>query len=294
MTSQHDIGWIGLGKMGVPICKRLAAAGHRVTALVRNEAGAVRASDIGIASVRSARELTDRTSVIFAAVPDDEALADLVMGPGQLALALTAEHVFIESSTVSPAISTQLATLLTERGTAYLRAPVSGSTATAEAGQLTVLVSGPEATFNVLRPVFQCYAAKQFYLGAAEQARYMKLAVNAMVGATAALVAEATHYGLAGGLDMPTMVEVICNSAVSSPLIQYKRQKLETGDYAPAFTVSQMLKDLDLVLDSGNPAALPMTDMVRAMLEAARRNGDGEEDFFVLARNFDSVLPPQK
>jgi 3-hydroxyisobutyrate dehydrogenase-like beta-hydroxyacid dehydrogenase len=290
MTAGQKLGWIGLGKMGAPICQRLMTAGYNVTAMVRNDAGERRASSFGIPSVRTTAELAAAATVVFTAVSDDAALDDLVFGTGDLGGLLTEGHKFIEGSTVSPAASARVALALEASRTPYIRAPFSGSTAMAAAGKLTILASGPQAVFESVAPMLQAYSARQFYLGEAEQARYMKLALNAMVGATSALVAETINYGRGGGLDLAEMVEVICNSAVSSPLIQYKREMLTSGDYAPAFTVSQMIKDLDLVLASGAPPELPMTSAVRTILDGARKQGDGELDFFVLTKQYARIL----
>jgi 3-hydroxyisobutyrate dehydrogenase-like beta-hydroxyacid dehydrogenase len=193
---------------------------------------------------------------------------------------------FIETSTVSPKASANVAQMLAASGIDYLRCPVSGSTATAEARQLTVLASGSRATFDKCLPVLQCFSAKQYHVGDGEQARYLKLVLNAMVGATSALVAEALAIGRSGHLEMATMLEVINNSAVASPVIRYKTQMMIDDNYAPAFPVTGMMKDFDIALGVAGEQklTLPLLSQIRQSYEAAFLNGAGDQDFFVLVK----------
>lgn len=282
------IGWIGLGKMGAPICRRLRAAGYSVTAHVRSEFSRNRAKSLEIPHVGEIGELVAGSDIVMAAISDDRALEEIVSGSAGLAALMRPGQVFVDLSTVSPDASQRVAAQLDERRVDYLRAPVSGSTATAETGQLTVLASGPKGVFDRLAPVFEAFASKRFHVGDAEQARYLKLALNAMVGATSALVAEALTFGRKGGLDTGAMLEVIGNSVVASPLINYKRAMLASGNFAPAFTVSQMMKDLDIVLSVGRTGhcPLPLTSQIRQQFETAFISGQGDKDFFVLFEDY--------
>jgi 3-hydroxyisobutyrate dehydrogenase-like beta-hydroxyacid dehydrogenase len=278
------IGFVGLGKMGTPMCKHIRAAGYDVTAYVRNDAGRAKAAAIGANTADSLADLASRADVVIGAVTDDRALVDIVSGLSGLAAHMKRGGTFIETSTVSPKASEHVAQLLDAAGVDYLRSPVSGSTATAEARQLTVLSSGQRNCFDKSLPILQCFSAKQYHVGEGDQARYLKLVLNAMAGATSALVAEALAIGRSGGLDMATMLEVVNNSAVASPLIRYKTQMMTDGSYAPAFPVTGMMKDFDIALSVGREQhiALPLLSHIRQTYEQAFINGAGEEDFFVL------------
>jgi 3-hydroxyisobutyrate dehydrogenase-like beta-hydroxyacid dehydrogenase len=197
---------------------------------------------------------------------------------------MNSEQIFVDMSTVSPNISAEVAAVLAARDIYYLRAPVSGSTATASAGKLAVLVSGPPRAHAVCNPIFASFAAQQFYLGPAEEARYGKLVLNALVGATSALLAEALTFGRRGNLPVETMLDVIAASAVASPLIAYKREILVSRNFDPAFSISQMMKDFDLILEAARSDHIPMflTAFIRQQYEAAYADGQAEKDFFVL------------
>ena len=146
----RTVGWIGLGKMGLPICRRLTAAGIGVTVFARNEASAAKAGAEGFSSCSSLEELAE-ADIIISAVPDDAALSGL-MTPAFLG-ALKSDQTFIDISTVSPSVSAEAAGKLAPTGVHYLRAPVSGSTGHAASGQLTAMVSGPRLAFDDVQPL---------------------------------------------------------------------------------------------------------------------------------------------
>lgn len=182
------IGWIGMGKMGLPICKRLRDAGFQVRALCRNNGAVSEATANGFEIGRTIRETVAGAAVVASAIPDDKALRDIALADGGLRDCLSREQIFVETSTVSPEASAQIAEALLPIGCAYLRSPVSGSTVTAGQGALTALVSGPADAFGALAGFFAPFSKKAFLVGAGEEARYLKLSINAMLGATSALL----------------------------------------------------------------------------------------------------------
>lgn len=291
MKNTTTLGWIGLGKMGAPMSRHLAAAGH--TMHVYDPVLAARASmaQTGTTVETDAAAVAAAASILFLSIPDDDALTTVVLGPDGLAAVMKPGSILVETSTVSPRASAAVAAALAESGVLYLRAPLSGSTATAEAGKLTVLASGDAAAYAQVEPLLKTFATRQFYLGTGEEARYLKLTINMLVGATSALLAEALTFGQTGGLAVPQMLEVICESAVASPLIAYKREMLSQRDFAPAFTVEQMIKDLDLVIDAARDGHVPvfLISLIRQQYETARAQGSGGQDFFVLLEQYEAM-----
>ena len=277
-----SVGWIGLGKMGLPICRRLAVAGIEVTVFARNDAGAAKAGAEGFAFRRSLEELASADAII-SAVPDDAALSGIMTS--SFLVALRPGQIVIDISTVSPSASAEVARKLAPTGVHYLRIPVSGSTTHAASGQLTALASGPRPAFDAVQPLLSHFCARQFYLGGEEQARYLKLAINSILAANSALVAEALAIGEAGGLRRADMLEVMTQSAIATPLLGYKTNNLVKGDYPAAFSVSQIMKDLDLVLGAARAdhIPVPVNSIVRQRFEQAYADGLGDADFFCLA-----------
>ncbi|MGO6694403.1 NAD(P)-dependent oxidoreductase [Rhizobium johnstonii] len=278
------VGWAGIGKMGAPMSRRVLEAGYALSVfepLPENRATIV-AEGANVA--HSLEDLAVASDVVVLTIPNDAILRDLVLSKGALADALNPGQILMEMSTVSPEISAEVSAALSERGVAYLRAPVSGSTITASSGNLSVMVSGPDDAYRKVEPMLACFSSRQFYLGKGEEARYLKLVLNALVGATAALLGEALTLGLKGNLSVETMLSVICESAVASPLIAYKRDLLVSRNFDPAFSVSQMMKDFDLILGAAKSDHVPMylASMIRQQYEAAYADGLAEKDFFVL------------
>lgn len=290
------IGWIGVGKMGSPMVRAVLAAGYRVRVhepLLENRASAVAA---GAEVADSLEELVAGSDAVVTTLARDEVLHDIVFGPQGLARHLRAPQVFMDLSTVSPRLSAEIAHLLETRGIDYLRAPVSGSTATALSAQLTVMASGPRRAWERLEPVVASFSARRFWVGEGEEARYLKLAVNVLVGGTSALLGEALAVGQRGCVPLPLLLDVICSSAAGSPLLRYKRDAIVADEYDPAFSLGQMIRDLELIGEVADDAglALPLTDDVRRRFEAARRRGLAEQDYFVLVRDhLDGTREPE-
>jgi 3-hydroxyisobutyrate dehydrogenase-like beta-hydroxyacid dehydrogenase len=284
-----QIAWIGAGKMGLPVCKRLKAAGHDVRVLARTAERREEFVALGFGSSLDVTTLINAADIIFTCVSDDAALADVVMNDAFKAT-LPKHAIFIDMSTVSPEVSVKIANYL-PKSFAYLRSPVSGSTAMAEAGTLTALVSGPKSAFDACAPILATYTKKAFYLGEAEEARYLKLAINSMVCATSVLLGEALAFGLKGGLTHASMLEVITQSAVASPLIGYKKDMIISGDYRPAATLDMLKKDLDLLLSTAADmnAPLPVNSMIRDIYAQATERGLGGKDFFVLVDEAEKI-----
>jgi 3-hydroxyisobutyrate dehydrogenase-like beta-hydroxyacid dehydrogenase len=291
MKNAMTVGWIGLGKMGLPMSRHIVAAGHALH--VYDPAAEARgaAAAAGAQVEADARAVAAAAPIVFSSIPNDVVLTSLVLGPDGLAAAMQPGSILVETSTVSPRVSAEVGAALAAAGVLYVRAPLSGSTATAEAAKLTVLASGDEAAYRRVEPLLSAFSTRQFYLGPGEEARYLKLAINMLVGATSALLAEALTFGQKGSLSVDQMLEVICESAVASPLIAYKREMLSQRDFSPAFTVEQMIKDFDLAIDAARDEKVPLflVSLIRQQYEAARGQGRGDRDFFVLLEQYEAM-----
>ena len=230
--------------------------------------------------------MVDGALIVVSAITDDAALLDVVFKAGGLKATLTAAQTFVELSTVSPDASRRVAEAMSAIGVDYVRSPVSGSTALAAQGNLTAVLSGPPKAIERLTDFYRTFTRKTFVVGEAEEARYLKLVLNTLVGGTSALLAEALALGRKGGLDASVMMDVIGQSAVASPLLQYKRDTVVNGAYAPAFTVQQVMKDFDIIasVSRQDHCPMPLVAQIRQQYEAAFVSGCGDLDFFVLVR----------
>ena len=287
-VSTMRVGWIGAGKMGAPMVRNLLAAGVEVA--VTDPEDRVRADLVKLGATDAPALAGQRGSeVVFATVPNDTVLREVVLGNGSdlgLTGLMARGSVLVDMSTVSPECSAEISDALEKSGIYYLRAPLSGSTSMAQSATLTVLASGDQAAWDRALPLMKLLSARQFHLGAGEEARYMKLVINTLVGATSAILAEALALGASGGLSHSSMMEVICESAVASPLFKYKTDAVVSGDYAPAFTIQQMIKDFSLISEAGRANGVPLltTGLILELYRAAANSGLRDQDFFALVK----------
>ena len=291
MADKLKIGWIGLGKMGAPMSKNLIKAGY---SLIVYDLSRERMDELAAQSARvadSPRDLASGSDVIISMITDDPALEDVTVGPEGAFRGAGPGSIYIDMSTVSAVMSERISRAAEDRGIQYLRAPVSGSTIYAEEAKLTVLVSGPRESYDKCLEIFRVMSQKAFHVGAGEEARYLKLLINMMVGITAAMTAEALTFGKRGGMDWEQMIDIINSSVVGSPLIDFKVQQLKERDFTPAFTTAQMGKDFDLALDTGMAVntPMPLTSMVRQFISAMKARGTGDLDYFGLVTLWESM-----
>ncbi|MFI5444469.1 NAD(P)-dependent oxidoreductase [Polaromonas sp. UC242_47] len=274
---------VGVGKMGLPMAQHLQAAGHVVTVSDPSAERLQLARRQGLAVTDDVDAALGRAEVVLSSLPHDAALRQVA---AQVARTVRRGSVYVDTSTVSQAVSAEADQVLAAAGVLYLRCTVSGNNKMAEAAQLTVMVSGPRVAYDAVLPLLKLFGPQQFYLGEAEQARLMKLVVNLMIAQTSAMLAEALTLGRKGGLNWQDMWQVLAASAVASPIVKAKAQQLSQRDFTPTFTVVQMIKDLSLILDAGQAAQVPLlqTALTRQLMVAALAQGDGQDDYAALIK----------
>jgi 3-hydroxyisobutyrate dehydrogenase-like beta-hydroxyacid dehydrogenase len=238
----NNIAWIGLGKMGLPISALLAKAGYAVLAFDRSETQLVAARDHGISIAGSATEAVGGRPVAITSLPDDAALRAVMLSPQGIVQAMAPKSILIESSTVSAEVSAEVAAAAGARDIAYLRAPVSGNASIAHTGALTCFVSGPREAFDTAKPLLATFTRAQTYLGAGEEARYAKLAVNLMIAASAVMMAESLALARKGGIAWQDILRLFEDSAIASPMVKYKTAPLRSRDFESTFSCRQMAR----------------------------------------------------
>ena len=277
------IHFCGVGKMGLPMAGHLAAAGYTPTVSDPSAERRELARAQGLSVTEDDRQAIAAADIVFSSLPHDAALRAV---GAQVAGAARPGTIYVDTSTVSPQASAEVAQALDAQGVVHVRVTVSGNNKMAEAAQLTVMASGPRAGYDRVLPLLQTWGANHFYLGEAEQARLMKLVVNLMIAQTSAMLAEALTLGRKGGLDWQAMWQVLTNSAVASPILKAKSAQLSQRDFTPTFTVEQMIKDLDLILGAGATHLVPLlqTAMTQKLMHAAVAQGDALDDYAAIIK----------
>lgn len=276
-----QVGWIGCGKLGRPMAAHLLGAGHSVVAFDIDRASLAALVERGAKPAASIVQVCSAADVVFSSLPDDRVLLAVSCSPDGVLAHLKESAIFVDTSTVSPSASADVAARASELGRRYLRVAVSGNPVLAESAQLTAFASGASADFAVVEPLLAHFSKRIFLVGPDEQARTLKLVINLMIAVSAGMLGEALALGEKGGLDWQQMLDVISESAVGSPMVRYKTPPLSNRDYRSTFSCEQMAKDLDLILDASAQyrAPVPLAAQMRQMYEALIAGGRGADDY---------------
>ena len=288
--SHPRLGFIGLGAMGSRMAGRLLAAGYDLTVFNRRRDERMRALEQrGATGAETPGAVAGNAEVILVSVTDDAAVEDVITGAEGALYEARAGTIFINMSTVSPALSRRLSETALFTGVSVLDAPVSGSTPQAEQGQLVIFVGGDQAVYERCRPILAVLGRESFYIGPAGSGSTMKLCVNALLGLGAQALGEAVVLGLSAGLDRDRLLDVLGATVVLSPSQRSKLDNVRMDTYPPAFPLRLMFKDFGLILDAAKSlsVAMPTTEAARQVCaaESARQRADGrDEDFSSVVR----------
>ena len=250
-----NIGFVGTGTMGSRMIIRLLADGHKVTVYNRNEAETKPLVDKGAKLSASIQDLVESTDYICISVPNDRAIKDVV---SQSMSADCTGKVFISLSTISPNMAIELSEIVTNHNAHFLDAPVSGSAPQVENAQLVVFVGGDEAKYKDAKPILSSISRETYYIGLSGDGSRMKLVVNTLLGLGVQALAESLTLGQRMGISKSKLVEIISNTAVVSPSQKIKMQNALSDNYDVAFSLSNMYKDLGLILDQAQETFTPM------------------------------------
>lgn len=284
-AAQLSIGWIGAGRMGTAMARRLVRAGHGLLVYNRTRAK----TEVLVADgAKVAEAVADLAAcdVVFVTVASSDDLLDVVGAPGEGGL-LAGDRVpavVVDCSTVSGEASAEARARLAARGGAFLAAPVSGNPKVAAAGRLTMVVSGPKEAFDRVEPLLVTVARAAVYVGEGELSRLVKLCHNLFLGVTIDALAEVTVLAEKGGVPRHAFLEFLNVSVMGSPFTRYKSPALVNLEYKPTFTTRLLRKDFDLGTTAARELDVPMpvSALVHQILGAAIGRGIGDLDFAAL------------
>ena len=297
MTQQ--IGWIGLGRMGEAMVKRLTAGGHPVQVWNRTRAKALPLADYGATIVDHKLDLAG-CDVVFTMVSTTDDLKAVLFAEGGLVTGVKKPKLVVDSSSISQEGSAEIRTRLEALGVAYLCAPVSGNAKVAKAGKLLIVASGPRAHYDAAAPLLQAMGRKVMWVGEGELARVWKIAHNTMFGVVIQSLCEITVLAEKAGIPRHVFLESINDSVLGSMYTRYKSPTLTNLTFDQVtFTPKLLLKDMDLGLSAGKAHGVPMPTAAATRESVARLVGRGHDqvDFAVLlqetARDAGLELKPE-
>src|SRR5262245_10034558 len=261
----HRVAFLGLGTMGFPMAGHLARAGHRVTVFNRTSAKAKRwVDEYGGTSAATPRAAVADAQVVFTCVGNDADLRSVVLGPDGAFAGMPRDAVLCDHTTASAAIARELARTASDAGLHLIDAPVSGGEAGAVNGTLTVMCGGEAAAFARAQPVMAAFARAVTLIGPSGSGQLAKMVNQITVTGMLQSLAEGINFGVAAGLDMNLVLQVIGKGAAQSWQMDNRGTTMLADKFDFGFAVDWMRKDLGLCLDEArrNGAPLPVVALV--------------------------------
>lgn len=254
-----NIAYLGLGVMGSPMARHLAAAGHSLTVYNRTADKAHNwVAAHGGRSAPTPAAAAAGADVVIACVGADADLDAVTLGPDGAFAAMRPGALFIDHTTVSAEIARRLASEGEARGLLVVDAPVSGGQAGAENGRLTIMVGGTEAAFAAAEPVMQAYATRIGHMGPAGAGQLTKMVNQLCIAGILQGLSEGLALGMKAGLDMDAVVDVISKGAAQSWQMDNRARTMTRGEFNFGFAVDWMRKDLGLALDEARRLGVPL------------------------------------
>jgi 3-hydroxyisobutyrate dehydrogenase-like beta-hydroxyacid dehydrogenase len=276
-----EIGFIGLGKMGYPMARRLIEAGHQLTVFDTSKEALDRLVALGAQAASSPKEIADRCESVLASLPSLQASLDVATGAGGVIEGSRVKR-FVDLSTVGSQMATRIHGLLAKKNIVQIDCPVSGGVGGAEKGTLAVMVSGPRADCELLRPALGVIG-KVFFIGEKPgSAQTMKLANNFLSATAMAATSEAVVMGVKSGLDPAVMIDVInAGSGMNTASRDKFPRAVLPRSFDFGFATGLMVKDVRLCLDEMKSLGLTMevAEAVGRLWETVIRDMGAESDF---------------
>jgi 3-hydroxyisobutyrate dehydrogenase len=283
----HRVAFLGLGVMGHPMAGHLARAGHHVTVFNRTFKKAEQwVEEYGGKAARTPREAAAGAQIVFSCVGNDDDLRTVVLGADGAFAGMDKGAVFVDNTTASAAVARELSAAGTARGVHFIDAPVSGGQAGAVNGMLTVMCGGEQAAFDRAQPVAMAFAKAVTRIGESGAGQLAKMVNQLCIAGLVQGLSEGINFGLAAGLDMKLVLQVIGKGAAQSWQMDNRGSTMVDDKFDFGFAVDWMRKDLGLCLDEArrNGAPLPVAALVDQFYADLQAMGGGRWDTSSLIR----------
>lgn len=281
------VAFVGLGVMGYPMAGHLQAAGYSVTVYNRTASTAV----AWVAAHGGQQEATPAAAAagadyVMTCVGNDDDLRAVVLGDHGVLAGMSAGSVLIDHTTASAAVARELAAAATERGVAFIDAPVSGGQQGAQNGALTIMCGGETDAFERAAAVMQAYAKAITHLGPVGAGQLTKMVNQICVAGVLQGLAEGMNFAARAGLDVQKVIDAISQGAASSWQMINRHKTMIAGEYEHGFAIDWMRKDLDIVLAeaAANGADLTVTALINDYYREVQAMGGGRWDTSALLK----------
>lgn len=278
--SKSTLGFIGLGIMGRPMAHNLLNAGYPLVVHSRSRPPVDELVAAGATAAWSPRQVAEQANVVITMLPDSPDVELVALGPDGLVEGAHSGLIWVDMSTIAPAVAIRVAEALAEKGVRCLDAPVSGGDVGAQHGTLSIMVGGDEATFEQVQPIFDVLGKSAVLCGPNGAGQTVKACNQVLVAVTIAGVSEALALGAKAGVDPAKIVQVLSGGLARCGVLENRGQRMVRGDFEPGFRVRLHYKDLNIIRqtsrDYGVP--LPVTAVVHELFATAMSLDRGELD----------------
>jgi 3-hydroxyisobutyrate dehydrogenase-like beta-hydroxyacid dehydrogenase len=278
------VGIVGLGLLGSAIASRFIKAGHAVIGFDILPARVAALTAMGGKAAPSGAAVAQSAEAVCTLLPSLAAAETAVLGRDGILAGARPGLTVIQMSTISPALTEQLAREVTRKGLGFLDCPVSGTTSMVERGDGSFFVGGERALYERWRPVLESALPRVVLVGRVGQAMTLKLVANLLVALHSAAAAEALTLARKSGLDLDVALDVLNSSAATSAMLKVRGPMILRGEFPAQMKLDLFMKDLHLMQEAAAAvgAPLPFTDLAERLYAAAQAAGHGAEDLAVV------------
>jgi len=279
-----NIGFIGLGIMGLPMARRLQDAGHSLATLIHHNPIAQELLEKGCRVLPTAEQVAQESDVIILMLPDTPQVEEVLFDEKGVVFGLGAGKTIIDMSSISPVATKEYAERISDLNCFYLDAPVSGGDVGAKAGTLSIMVGGDEAAFDKVKPLFKLMGKNITHVGKNGDGQTCKIANQIMVALNIEGVAEALLFAAKAGADPVKICQALEGGFASSKVLDIHAKRMVDRDFSPGFRIALHQKDLRNALSSAQSLGLtlPNTAAVQEMFNSCVAHGAGDLDHSAL------------
>ncbi len=291
MASQSlNLGFIGLGIMGAPMCGHLIAGGHKMFVTTRSKVP-VAIAQTGATVCKSSHEVASRADIIFLMVPDTPDVERVLFGDQGVASGLTQGKVVVDMSSISPIATKEYAQKVNALGCEYLDAPVSGGEVGAKNAALTIMVGGSDTTFDRVKPLFELMGKNITLVGGNGDGQTAKVANQIIVALNIEAVSEALLFAAKAGADPAKVRQALMGGFAASRILEVHGERMINRTFNPGFRIELHQKDLNLALASARAlgVSLPNTATAQELFNACSANGGKAWDHSAMVKALEKL-----
>jgi 2-hydroxy-3-oxopropionate reductase len=285
------IAFIGLGIMGKPMAKNLIKAGHELYVYGHGKENIDNVVAAGAKAAVSAADAASKAPLVITMLPNSPNVKEAVLGKDGILETAKSGSILIDMSSIAPLASQEIEKACAAKGVKMIDAPVSGGEPKAVDGSLAIMVGGDEKVFEEVKPVLLAMGKTAVHCGKIGAGNATKLANQIIVALNIAAVAEAFTLVRNAGVEPKLVYDAIRGGLAASAVLDAKAPMMMSDNFKPGFKIDLHIKDLANALDTGHNvgAPLPLTALVREMMETVHADGSGQDDHSALARYYEKV-----